>query len=565
MRASRLFFWLAATVLLGGAAAVGCASSGTSPSDSGAKGDAATEGDAKTSGSGSGGSSSSGSSIDANDTGSCGSGTCTSGSSSEGGSSESPEAGRTSGEGGEGGAASSSGGTTGDGGYSEPRPPGPKGTVTFYLTNIDGSAQFASQPSLQLGTGTDSYPDITIDTTTTYQTIDGFGLALTNGSAQVMSGLPAATLDQALTELYDPVNGIGMSFIRISIGACDENASLYWYDTTAGDTSLNDFSLDGPDTQYTIPMLKKILAIYPNLRILGSPWSPPPWMKDNNAAVGGTLQTQYYGVYANYLVKYIQAMQAEGIGLYAITMQNEPLYGGNNPSMNFSQQQEATFLESNLGPAMKAAGLSTKVFAYDHNLDQWTYAQYVCANSSDYAAGSAFHLYGGVIGDMTTAYNATGKDVWFTEYSTYAGDTLSSGAFDWHMQNVELGAVNNWARGVIEWVTATDQNYEPHIGNCPTCLGALTVDGASYTKNVAYDFVGHMAKFIRPDAVRVASTTSNDNLMNAAFARDGVMTIVVLNTDTSSQSFNVSYGGQKFSATLESQSAATFAWDTMAQ
>jgi len=416
-----------------------------------------------------------------------------------------------------------------------------------------------------LGAGTDSYPDITIDTATTYQTIDGFGLSLTSGSAQVMSGLPAATLNQALTELYDPVNGIGMSFIRISIGASDENASLYWYDTTAGDTTLKNFSLAGPDTQYTIPMLKKILAIYPNLRILGSPWSPPPWMKDNNAAIGGTLQSQYFDVYANYLVKYIQAMQAEGIGLYAITMQNEPLYGGNNPSMNFSQQQEATFLESNLGPAMKAAGLSTKVFAYDHNLDQWTYAQYVCANSSDYAAGSAFHLYGGVIGDMTTAHDATGKDVWFTEYSTYAGDTLSSGAFDWHMQNVELGAVNNWARGVIEWVTATDQNHEPYIGNCPTCLGAFTVDGANYTKNVAYYFVGHMAKFIRPDAVRVASTTSNNNLMNAAFARDGVITIVVLNTAGSSQSFNVSYGGQKFSATLESQSAATFAWDTMAQ
>jgi glucosylceramidase len=445
-----------------------------------------------------------------------------------------------------------------------PRPPGPAGTVTYYLTNTDGSAKFAPQPTLMFAAATNANPTITIDAATTYQTMDGFGLSLTNGSAEVISSLPAATQDAVLKDLFDPVTGIGISLIRISIGASDLNSTVFFYDTTAGDVDMKNFSLDGPDTTFTIPILKKILAIYPDLKILGSPWSPPPWMKSNNNSVGGSLLTQNYAAYALYFRKYLEAMRDQGINLWAITVQNEPLYGGNNPSMNMSADEQVAFINGNLGPTLKSAGITTKILAYDHNCDVASYAVTVCTKASEYVAGSAFHLYGGTISALTDTHNATGKDVWLTEQYTPGGANLAND-FLWHMQNVELGTVNNWGRGAIEWNIASYTDYTPHtVGGCRNCQGAILVSGANAAKALSYYVVAHMSKFIRPEAVRVASTSTDTALMSSAFTNDGVMTIVVLNTGTAAKTFNIADGGKTITTTLQSHSAGTFAWDTRA-
>jgi glucosylceramidase len=455
-------------------------------------------------------------------------------------------------------------GSTDAGRSDAPRPPGPPGTVTFYLTNTDGSAKFAAQPSLTFGAATNANPNITIDTATTYQTIDGFGLSLTNGSAEVLSSLPAATQDAVIKDLFDPVSGIGISLIRISIGASDLNSTVYFYDTTAGDVNMTSFSLNGPDTTYTIPILKKVLAIYPDLKILGSPWSPPPWMKSNNSSIGGSLQTQYYAAYALYFRKYLEAMRDQGIDLWAITVQNEPLYGGNNPSMNMSADEQVNFINNNLGPTLKSAGLTTKILAYDHNCDMASYAVTVCAKASQFVAGSAFHLYGGTINALTQTHDTTGKDVWLTEQYTPAGSSLAAD-FLWHMQNVELGTVNNWGRGAIEWNIASRTDYTPHTpGGCGNCQGAILVNGTNAAKALSYWVVAHMSKFIRPGAVRVASTSTDTALMSSAFMNDGVATIVVLNTGAAAKTFNIAYGGSKITTTLQSHSAGTFTWDTLA-
>jgi glucosylceramidase len=327
---------------------------------------------------------------------------------------------------------------------------------------------------------------------------------------------------------------------------------------------MTNFSLDGPETKWTIPIVKKVLAIYPDLKILGSPWSPPPWMKSNNSAVGGSLQTQYYQAYALYFVKYLQAMSAQGINLWAITVQNEPLYGGNNPSMNMSADEESNFINTALGPALKNAGLTTKILAYDHNCDQYQYAVTVCQKAGQWVAGSAFHLYGGTIDAMTTAHNLTGKDVWFTEQSTHSDTTLQN-AFLWHMKNVELGSVNNWSRSAIEWNIASYTDCTPHTaGGCSACRGAIVVSGGNAAKTLSYWVVAHMSKFVRPGAVRVASTSTDTALMSSAFVNGTVMAIVVLNTGTAAKTFNIASGGQAITTTLQPSSAGTFTWDTRA-
>src|SRR5574338_737371 len=227
--------------------------------------------------------------------------------------------------------------------------------VEMWLTKSDQSVLLQKQPgAISFTDNSNGYSFINVDSSITYQSIDGFGFALTGGSAYVINQLNASDKSALLNELFgNGPNSIGVSYLRISIGASDLNASVYSYDDLpAGqtDTTLVHFSL-AQDTVDVIPLLKQILAINPNIKLLGSPWSPPVWMKDNGNSIGGSLLPQYYNVYANYFVKYIQAMQAKGITVNAITIQNEPQYGGNNPSMVMSATQQADFIKNNLGPA----------------------------------------------------------------------------------------------------------------------------------------------------------------------------------------------------------------------
>ena len=274
-------------------------------------------------------------------------------------------------------------------------PGGP--ALSSWITKGDQSALLQKQKDLSFGTTSNYYSNIDIDTTQTFQTIDGFGYALTDGSAYVINKLSAADKSSILQELFGRNdNSIGVSYLRISIGASDLNASVYSYDDLAPgqtDVNLDHFSLS-QDTVDLIPILKQILAINPNIKILGSPWSPPLWMKDNGNSIGGSLQTQYYDAYSRYFVKYIQQMQAQGITITSITPQNEPLYGGNNPSMIMTAQQEGDFIKNNFGPAMQTAGITTKIIVYDHNCDSPDYPIDILndAAARPFVDGSAFHF-----------------------------------------------------------------------------------------------------------------------------------------------------------------------------
>ncbi|MEI9957722.1 MAG: glycoside hydrolase [Ferruginibacter sp.] len=269
----------------------------------------------------------------------------------------------------------SSGGTTPT---PTPTPTTPANTdVAFWASKADQTILLQKQADpLALGTASTTTQTITIDSTQTYQTVDGFGYTLTGGSATLINSLPAATKSSLLNELFgSDATSIGVSYLRVSLGASDLSATVYSYDdmpATQTDVNLNNFTLS-LDTVDLIPLLKQIIAINPNIKILASPWSPPTWMKDNGSSIGGNLQTQYYGVYAKYFVKYIQAMKAKGITIDAVTLQNEPQNPANNPSMSMSATQEATFVKNNLGPEFQTAGLSTKIIVWDHNCDNANY------------------------------------------------------------------------------------------------------------------------------------------------------------------------------------------------
>lgn len=446
-------------------------------------------------------------------------------------------------------------------------------TVAVWMTTGNKSALLTKQPTLTFASGTNSNPTITVDGATTYQTMDGFGYTLTGGSAQLINRMPATARDALLRELFTRnYTSLGVSYLRLSIGSSDLNAAPFTYDEMpAGQTdpTLAAFTIDAERADL-IPVLKQILAINPNITFLGSPWTAPRWMKDNGAYVGGSLLPAYYQAYANYFVRYIQAMKAEGITIAAITPQNEPLNPNNNPSLYMTAAQQTTFIKSYLGPALRAAGLTTKIHVYDHNADHPEYPLAVLDDpaAKAYVDGSAFHLYAGTIDALTTVHNAhPDRNVYFTEQWTSSGGTFG-GDLRWHIRNIIIGAPANWSRNALEWNLANDESYGPHTaGGCTTCLGAVTINSSSsaVTRNVGYYIVGHAARFVEPGSVRVASAVTggsrNTTLVAVAYRTPaGRYVLVSMNDGRTTQSFNVSFGGRIVTHTLGVGSVATYVW-----
>ena len=441
--------------------------------------------------------------------------------------------------------------------------------ASYWLTSADGKRKFEQQlTSLPFGKKANTYPTITIDPQNSYQEIDGFGYTLTGGSAQLIQNLEDGVKKKLLQDLFGTENnGIGISYLRVSIGASDLDATVFSYcDLPEGETDLNleTFSLDR-DRTALIPLLKEILAINPDIKIMGSPWSAPVWMKDNKHSVGGSLLQEYFDVYSQYFVKYVEEMAEEGIRIDAITPQNEPLHPGNNPSMYMPAIEQSAFIKNHLGPAFENAGIDTKIVIYDHNCDKPEYPISILndAHSRPYIDGAAFHLYGGEISALSKVHTAhPDKNIYFTEQWTSGNGDFETDLV-WHIENVIVGSMRNWSRVALEWNLANDQNFGPHTpGGCTSCQGAITISGSSaFTKNVSYYIIAHASKFIRPGSVRIGSGVIN-GLQNAAFETpDGHYALVVVNSSNNDQLFNVKIQGEWFTAKLNSHDVATFTWE----
>jgi len=455
------------------------------------------------------------------------------------------------------------------GGTVTPPPPPPPATndVDFWLTKSDQSVLLQKQSTvLSFGTAANSNPNIDVDTTQTYQTIDGFGFTLTGGSAYVINLLNATDKTNLLNEIFgNGANSIGISYLRLSIGASDLNASVFSYDDLAPghtDMSLDSFSLN-KDTVDLLPILKQIVAINPAIKIIATPWSPPVWMKDNSSTIGGSLQTQYYDVYAKYFVKYIRAMQANGIIIDAVTPQNEPLNPGNNPSLSMTAAEQTNFIKNNLGPAFQSAGLTTKIIIYDHNCDHPEYATTILsdAGANAFINGSAFHLYAGDISALSTVHSAfPGKALYFTEQYTSSTGNFG-GDLDWHLKNVIIGSMRNWSRVALEWNLANDPTFNPHTpGGCDQCKGAVTLSG-TVTRNVGYYIVAHASKFVPAGSVRIGSNITG-GLQNVAFKTpSGSKVLVVENDGTSATTFNIRFKNKWTATTLPAGAVGTYIWN----
>lgn len=439
--------------------------------------------------------------------------------------------------------------------------------VMAYLTTGDQRALLEKQEVLTFDEISNDLPSIEVDESKTFQAIDGFGFTLTGGSADLLYALPVEQRKTLLKELFGrDEQSIGINYLRISVGASDLSATTFSYnDIPAGeeDLDLKYFSI-AKEKESLLPILKEILAINPKIKILGSPWSAPTWMKTNNSTVGGKLKPAYYKVYADYFVKYVQAMAAEGVTIDAITIQNEPLHPGNNPSMLMEAVEQADFIKNALGPAFETAAIETKIILYDHNADRPDYPITVLDDkeAAKYIDGSAFHLYGGKIEALSEVHEAhPDKHLYFTE-QWVGGPGDFPKELQWHVSNLIIGAVRNWSRNVLEWNLAATSDYKPHTdGGCTSCLGAISIDGTAITRNVAYYIIGHASKFVPDGSKRIASNLV-DGLDNVAFLTpEGKKVLVVLNSDSQVKSFHITYRGKQVQTSLDAGAVMTYIWD----
>jgi glucosylceramidase len=463
-----------------------------------------------------------------------------------------------------------------------------------WVTTPDGADKLSDLGTVAFGVAPVTAPEIVVDPTLTFQRMQGFGGAITDSSATVLYRLSPAVRAATMRSLFDPVTGDGLDYLRQPIGASDfvTTAAYTYDDMPAGQTDYQQrhFSI-AHDQAQILPLLRQADAINPRLQIIASPWSPPAWMKTGGSLIGGRLidDPRVYRSYALYLMKFVEAYQANGVTVDTITVQNEPQNRSPSgyPGTDMPSWQEEKVIED-LGPMLRAAGLHTQILAYDHNwaehpndiastppdetADINAYPQNVLNSpAARWISGVAYHCYSGDPSAMTTLHNQfPDKAIYFTECSgSQSADPANtfSDTLKWHARNLIIGAPRNWAETVINWNLALDPSGGPHVGGCGTCTGIITVGpGDHVTDNAEYYTLGHLARFVQPGAVRIASTSFgttgwNGQIMDVAFRNpDGSTVLVAHNENDNPLTFAVREGDQAFTYTLPGGALATFTW-----
>jgi glucosylceramidase len=441
-------------------------------------------------------------------------------------------------------------------------------SVSVWMTTPDGTRLLAPQPAVPFDGGGDAAVTLEVDESQRFQTIAGFGAAVTGSSAWLIQRkMPQSRRAELMRSLFDADRGIGLTFVRTTMGASDFSLRDFTYNDVApgdSDPSLARFTIE-PDRAEVLPVLKAARAVYPGLRVMATPWSAPAWMKTSGRLAGGSLRPDAYAPYAQYFRRFLDAYAAEGVPVYAVSVQNEPQHEAAYPSMRMAPEEQATFVRDHLGPTLAPGG--TRILAWDHNWDQVEYPLTVFADAgaARYLTGAAFHCYGGDVSAQSRFRDAFGsKEVYFTECSggTWAPDFGTN--LLWNLKHLVIGATRNWSSSVLLWNLALDPAGGPTNGGCANCRGVVTVDPATgrFTPNVEYYVLGHASKFVRPGAVRVASTDGGPlGLDNVAFVNpDGSRALVALNPTGGERSFNVRTGRGTFRYALPAGAAATFVW-----
>lgn len=445
-------------------------------------------------------------------------------------------------------------------------------SVQAWVTTGDQTRVLSREPDIRISTGTDTTRTvITVDASTIYQTMVGFGAAMTDASAYLIETKMNATQRNALIkDLFSRDHGIGISVVRVPMGASDFSLRQYSYDDLGpnqADSTLSRFSI-APDSAYKIPALREALAMNPQLTVVASPWSPPGWMKTSGSLIKGTLLPQYYDSFANYFARFITAYKAAGITVSAITIQNEPHFEpADYPGMRLDDTTRATIIGDHVGPLLAAQARGVKILDWDHNWDAPNAPLTVLANAeaARYVAGIAWHCYAGEVSAQLLVHDQhPDKETWFTECSGGAWAPNWSDDLKWFIGTLMIGSTRDWARAVLLWNLALDESDGPHTGGCGNCRGVVTINATTgiVTRNAEYFALAHASKFVRPGARRIASSTDVNGLQSVAFqnADDASKELIVLNTGTVARGFAVHDGSSWFRYTLPAASVVTFSW-----
>lgn len=444
-------------------------------------------------------------------------------------------------------------------------------SVQVWLTDVPSNTWIDRQHDVAFRPKQADQPlTIMVDEDRKYQSVLGFGAALTDSSAWLIgSKMSDVQRTELMRGLFDPSEGIGLSLLRVPMGASDFSASGdYSYDDMpkgATDPTLSNFSIQH-DTAYIIPQLKQALSLNPSAKIMANPWSPPGWMKTTDSMEKGTLKSENYSVLANYFVKFIQGYETAGVPVSYISPQNEPQYAGGYPGMILSASQEAQLIRD-IGQAFKANDISTQILAWDHNWDVPSYPEQIYSDPavSQYSPATAWHCYGGNVTAQSQVHNDyPGKGALITECS---GGTWQGGdqkAFQATVNTLIINGMRNWAQGVMLWNLALDLNHGPTNKGCLTCNGLVAIDPASghVTYNADYYALGQASKFVQTGAYRIYSNTFGaGSVEDVAFENpDGSKVLIAYNSGNSAKTFSVADGTRSFDYTLNAGDAVTLKW-----
>lgn len=443
-------------------------------------------------------------------------------------------------------------------------------SIEVYQSSQDLGESLARKPDLHFGAARAPQLTISVEDSVKYQEIDGFGASLTDSSAWLLSKkLTEAQRKSALKMLFDPADGIGLAILRQPMGASDFALEDYSYDDMLPgetDPGLKNFSIDH-DRAYIIPILKDARALNPQLKIIASPWSPPGWMKTSDSMVHGALLPSAYEALASYFVKYVEAYEAAGVPIYAVTMQNEPLnVPGNYPGMDMTAMEQARFLRDDLGPMFRRANIRTKILVFDHNWDLIDYPIRVLSDvkAAAFADGTAIHCYGGDVTAQGELHNRfPDKGIWLTECS--GGEWQKGKLLEQQMQLI-IGATRNWAKSVVLWNLALGQDHGPFVGGCTNCRGVVTIKDdvtpSEVLPTVDYTALGHVGKFVKPGAHRIKSNSfGQGSLEDVAFENpDGSIVAIILNSGNGPASFNLGWAGEFATYKLAEGAVVTLRW-----
>lgn len=449
--------------------------------------------------------------------------------------------------------------------------------VQAWLSTNDGRQRLQPMPMPDADVATTEAPvtRIEVGPALRFQRMVGFGAALTDASAWLLATrMSPAQRDALLRRLFGRADGgIGLDFTRLTIGASDFSRSHYSYDDMPPgqvDPALAHFSI-APARGEVLPVLREALAINPRLQVMASPWSAPGWMKTSDSLIQGTLWPEYYGAFARYLLAYVDALDAEDIPLFALTLQNEPAFEpGDYPGMRLGPRARASIIGHYLGPLLERrrerGAPAPQLLDWDHNWDQPGQPLAVLSDplAAPHVAGVAWHCYGGDVSAQSQVHDAYPDiDAYLTECSGGDWEPVRSGGLVRQVRTLVVETTRNWARGVLFWNLALDRDNGPHTGGCATCRGLVTIaaDGSAVPTDDYYA-LAHASRFVRQGAWRIGSSEAHADVANVAFenADDGSRVLLVVNSAPAPRTIQVAGGGASFARMLPAKSVATFVW-----